>query len=449
MHKKTAPFIAVAVLSFIIAGCSAENPFESSGQSPLRPTVPMQAPAIGDLVWYDANMDGIQGDMETEPGIEGVLVRLFDCVDSTMVAEDTTDAMGLYSFEDLTPGDYYLHFVLPDGYFFSPMNATDDSLDSDADTLTGFTDCVSIDSDEADYGWDAGMYTLEPVGATLGDRVWHDMNMNGLQDTAEYGFEGVTVYLYDCEDTIPIAETVTNAEGHYWFSDLTPGYYQLRFVLPDGYAFSPKDEGMDDALDSDAFDNGYTTCFTLDSAEVNDMWDAGLMLVDSGCTRSKGYWKNHAGFGPQPDMITDLLPIWLGTDDGDKSMAVTDAQIAVDVLHQHTYGEPRNGITKLYAQLLAAKLNVASGAAADDIGDIIAEADDFLAMYDWTDWGNLDQNQKHMVLGWKDMLDDYNNGQIGPGYCGDYDEDEDGDDDDDLDGDGVSVTIMPGSVLQN
>jgi len=441
MYRRMALFIAVAALIAIITGCTADNPTEPMTQTLMRPTVPMQAPAIGDLVWYDANMDGIQGDMETEPGIEGVTVHLFDCVDSTMVAEDTTDAMGLYSFEDLPPGDYYLHFVLPDGYFFSPMNMTDDSLDSDADTLTGFTDCVSVDSTEADYGWDAGMYTFEPVGATVGDRAWYDINMNGLQDTAEYGFEGVMVHLYDCEDTIPIAETVTDAGGHYWFMDLVPGYYQLRFVPPDGYAFSPKDEGIDDAYDSDAFDNGYTMCFTLDSAQVDITWDAGLMLVDSGCTRSKGYWKNHAGFGPQDDMVTDLLPIRLGNEGDDKSLAVTDAQIAVDVLHQHTYGHPSNGITKLYAQLLAAKLNIANGAAAVDIGDVIAEADDFLAMHDWMDWENLDNSQKHEILGWKDMLDDYNNGHTGPGYCDDYDDDDDGQDDDTL-----NVSILPGGV---
>ncbi|NIS15250.1 MAG: hypothetical protein GWN14_16915, partial [candidate division Zixibacteria bacterium] len=146
-----------------------------------------------------------------------------------------------------------------------------------------------------------------------------------------------------------------------------------------------------------------------------------------------GYWKNHAGFGPQDDVVSQYLPIWLGNDDGDMSFAVTDARIAVDILHQHTYGEPSNGITKLYAQLLAAKLNIAAGANDDAIEEVITDADDFLSMYDWEDWYDLGWEDRETVLYWKDMLDSYNNGHIGPGYCDDYDDDDNDDDDDDDD----------------
>ena len=76
------------------------------------------------------------------------------------------------------------------------------------------------------------------------------------------------------------------------------------------------------------------------------------------------------------------------------------------------------------------------------LADVIAEADDFLAMYDWLDWADLDKAQMHKVLGWKDMLDDYNNGHIGPGYCDD--DDDCGNEEDDENAPGV--TILPGGV---
>ncbi|UCD16728.1 MAG: DNRLRE domain-containing protein [Candidatus Zixiibacteriota bacterium] len=139
-----------------------------------------------------------------------------------------------------------------------------------------------------------------------------------------------------------------------------------------------------------------------------------------GCTNTIGYWKNHAGFGPQDDMVTALLPIWLGNDGGLKSLAVTDAGIAVDVLKMKTYGDPSNGITKLYAQLLGAKLNIANGASYGDVADIISDADDFLADHDYMDWAGLSEEQQEMVLDWMEMLDDYNNGDIGPGHCDDF-----------------------------
>jgi len=142
---------------------------------------------------------------------------------------------------------------------------------------------------------------------------------------------------------------------------------------------------------------------------------------DSGCSLTIGYWKNHAGFGPQDDMVSALLPIWLGTPGGAKSMAVNSAAMAVDILKQKVYGKPNNGITKLYAQMLGAKLNDANGASIGDIADALADADAFLADHDYMDWGDLSDADKDMVMYWHDMFDDYNNGLIGPGHC-DYDD---------------------------
>ena len=136
-----------------------------------------------------------------------------------------------------------------------------------------------------------------------------------------------------------------------------------------------------------------------------------------GCTHTIGYWKTHAGFGPQADVVTELLPISLGTAGGDKSLDVTTAAMAVDVLKMKTYGSNSNGITKLYAQMLGAKLSMADGADGGDIADALAAADAFLADHDWTDWSSLSKAQKNMVLGWQSMFDDYNNGLIGPDHC--------------------------------
>ncbi|MCM2272767.1 MAG: DNRLRE domain-containing protein [candidate division Zixibacteria bacterium] len=136
-----------------------------------------------------------------------------------------------------------------------------------------------------------------------------------------------------------------------------------------------------------------------------------------GCSHTIGYWKTHAGFGPQADEVTQYLPIWLGTAAGAKSRLVNTAQLAVDYLSQNVYGTPKNGITKLYAQLLGAKLSIADGADATDIAATIAAADAFLAANDYSDWNGLSKAQKALVLSWHDTLDAYNNGMIGPGHC--------------------------------
>lgn len=254
--------------------------------------------------------------------------------------------------------------------------------------------------------------------AALGDYVWRDENMDGIQDEGEMGIEGIMVYLMDCMGNV-LGQTVTDVDGYYLFSDLEPGDYSVHFVLPEGYAFSPMDQGSDDAVDSDADPGtGMTGCYTLAAGEVNLTVDAGMYRPPhTGCTLTIGFWKNHAGMKRQPDYLSQFLPIWLGDPDGDKSMAVTDADMAVDILVMKTYGNANNGITKLYAQLLAAKLNIADGSDTFDLGDAVAEADAFLAMYDYMDWNNLSPEDQAMVIELKTLFDDYNNGDIGPGHC--------------------------------
>ncbi len=262
-------------------------------------------------------------------------------------------------------------------------------------------------------------FEMEPaLLAEIGDFVWFDDNVNGIQDQGELGVPDVTVYLLDCAGNV-LASMLTDADGFYLFTDLAPGDYLIQFVAPEGYDFTLRDQGGDDAVDSDADPvTGLAWCTTLEGGESDLTWDAGIyMIPQDGCTLTIGYWKTHAGFGPQPDMVTVHLPIWLGTAGGSHSIEVTDAQTAVDILSQNVYGDADNGITKLYAQLLGARLNISNGAAGSAVGNTIDNADDFLADYDWIDWNSLSKNVQKMILRWHDKLDDYNNGLIGPGHC--------------------------------
>jgi hypothetical protein len=139
-----------------------------------------------------------------------------------------------------------------------------------------------------------------------------------------------------------------------------------------------------------------------------------------GCTLTIGYWKNHAGFGPQADVVTPLLPQWLGTSGGAKSLDVTTAGFAVQLLSfygSNNVFSASNGINKLYAQLLAAKLNIANGADGSAISSTIAAADAFLASNNSTSWASLTKAQQQAVNSWMSALDNYNNGLTGPGHC--------------------------------
>ncbi|MGB5306766.1 MAG: SdrD B-like domain-containing protein, partial [Gammaproteobacteria bacterium] len=252
---------------------------------------------LGDRVWEDLNADGIQDG--GEPGIPDVIVNLLDpggdgdcnTGDEVVIDTTTTNASGNYQFINLDPGRYCVEFVKPDicapviggASAFSPRNqGADDAVDSDADTGTGQTGNIDLDPNDFDPTNDAGVY----CPAKIGDRVWNDTNENGIQDGGEPDIPGVAVNLFDCgpdglrgtgDDGGPVGSAATDANGMYMFNPLQPGYYSVECVKPDGFMFSPQDQGGDDTVDSDADTaTGQTVCTYLESNEYDPTWDCVL-----------------------------------------------------------------------------------------------------------------------------------------------------------------------------
>ncbi len=117
---------------------------------------------------------------------------------------------------------------------------------------------------------------IPPTSASIGDYVWEDANANGVQDAGESGLDGVTVELFKADGT-SMGTTTTANGGQYSFDNLIPGDYYVQFTLPNGYVFSPKDQGGDDAKDSDAdATTGKTAVTTLSPGENDPTWDAGM-----------------------------------------------------------------------------------------------------------------------------------------------------------------------------
>ncbi len=226
--------------------------------------------SVGDLVWVDADADGVQDGGES--GLVGVTVNLLDAGGGT-VASTATAGDGSYSFTGLVPGGYRVEFVAPSGYSFSPVDqGADDTADSDADVTTGRSPLFTLSSGEDDLDVDAGLYE----GASVGDFVWVDTDADGIQDSGEPGLAGVTVNLLDAGGGT-VASTATAGDGSYSFTGVTPGEYRVEFVAPSGFSFSLVDQGVDDTADSDAdVTTGRSPLFTLVSGQSEVDVDAGL-----------------------------------------------------------------------------------------------------------------------------------------------------------------------------
>ena len=69
--------------------------------------------ALGNLVFNDLNGDGIYDPSSSEQGIDGVTVELFGQGDDpnadTPIATTTTASGGLYEFDELEEGSYFVH----------------------------------------------------------------------------------------------------------------------------------------------------------------------------------------------------------------------------------------------------------------------------------------------------------------------------------------------------
>lgn len=162
----------------------------------------------------------------------------------------------------------------------------------------------------------------------------------------------------------------------------------------------------------------FTTTDTQTFGSAN--WQISVTVPCSGCSLTIGYWKTHAGFGPQPDVVTPLLPVYLGTQGGALTVIVATAARAVSILDfggSNGVVDASNGINRLYAQLLAAKLNIKSGADPSAIASTIASADAFLATHNSLSWATLSRANRNLVISLQTTLESYNTGLIGPGHC--------------------------------
>lgn len=227
--------------------------------------------ALTGRVWVDRDGDGVEE--AGEASRPGITVNLLNADGTPTGRTTTTNAGGEYLFDEVVAGNYRVQFVLPPGLKLTLQDqGGNDTVDSDPNATSGVTGLVSVVPATTTRDVDAGVY----VPASLGDRVWHDLNANGVQDSGEAGLSGVTVRLLAADGVTVIASTTTNGSGLYSFGDLAPGQYGVRVVAPSGYETSPLDQGGNDAADSDANATGVIAPTMIFSGDARTDLDAGL-----------------------------------------------------------------------------------------------------------------------------------------------------------------------------
>jgi len=182
---------------------------------------------LGGTIYRDSDASYSKGDDEQR--FKGVTVALLN-EDGTPVLDANgqpmtavTDENGAYQFEGLAPASYRVVIVDPDKGDLAGL------LPTQAYTGRGATQAAVTISDASVQGVDFGLV----APASIGDRVWDDVNANG-SDEGEPGIANVTVILTDA-DGAEVARTTTDANGNYRFTGLIPGTYTVTIEVPDGY----------------------------------------------------------------------------------------------------------------------------------------------------------------------------------------------------------------------
>jgi protocatechuate 3,4-dioxygenase beta subunit len=181
---------------------------------------------LSGYVYLDADNDG-QRDSDESP-LAGVTLALLDAAGNATGATTVTDGNGAYAFTNLTPGTYGVAETQPMEYNdgLDSAGTAGGSAENPGDQISGAVLSAGVNAQEYNFG------ELQP--ASIGGRVHAELDQDCELDSNEWPISGVTVYLVDTSGN-HLAETTTDSDGYYQFTDLNPGLYAVEEVQPDGY----------------------------------------------------------------------------------------------------------------------------------------------------------------------------------------------------------------------
>ncbi len=265
-------------------------PFQGNAKGQLSP-IPACTGSIGDYVWLDSNSNGIQDDgpggSVAGAGLAGAVVTLTDSVGNLIPVIGgpnpyTTGGDGAYLFSNLCGGTYKVTTQLP-GYTPTTPNSQGSTTANDSNpnpylfTLPNDTSDLTID-----FGYVPQQQTCQ---VKIGDYVWYDLDLDGIQDANESGLDGWTVNLMNGNTLVATTTTGVNPNDntkHGYYSFTVPcGTYTVQLVMQNGYALTLTTVGADRTVDSNPNPSG-----TTPAALTNGQQD---LTVDFGVVNEQDY----------------------------------------------------------------------------------------------------------------------------------------------------------------
>ncbi|WP_200941357.1 SdrD B-like domain-containing protein, partial [Methylobacterium sp. Leaf465] len=177
--------------------------------------------SIVGLAYDDANGNGKLD--RGEASINGVAITLFDASGRTVATTVTRTGDpaspskdGIYSFANLTPGNYYVEAVAPGGKAVTGPETLFKSVGSGATLASSLFSTRDV-----------------ATSVSLSGTMYADADGNGRQDPGDAGLAGVDVVVLNAAG-YAVDTTVTDRNGAYSFRGLNAGTYEVVAATPQG-----------------------------------------------------------------------------------------------------------------------------------------------------------------------------------------------------------------------
>lgn len=210
--------------------------FEAEGDGKFETVSAGRDGRITGTAFFDENADGVLSAWETGR-YAGMTVSLVS--ESGAVADTCrTDAAGQYAFHSISGGTYTVQFEAGSSVVYSGSERYSAHVTSGVkDTRYGVSGPIAIDGDHTDYVVNAGCLYASLLSGSVMERG---------ADGRLGAYSGLGVEMRSLapgqEDDEPTV-VVTDGNGHYSFTGILPGDYEITLRVPQGFLCEEAQDG--------------------------------------------------------------------------------------------------------------------------------------------------------------------------------------------------------------